>query len=159
MKMKDEVEYDLLDLYKKINEGNNGKQESFLRITYNPNNYEHDKFIAEAELKPSMSDVVCCITCDDGDAVCYELFFKNGCGTLNYEFYMEECFNHRFNKLDDENLKKHFFMFVALINPMFILDRISKTEHMAKLMQDNETSIELIDAELKIQIYHENYVL
>ena len=157
--MKDEVKYDLLDLYKKINEGNNGKQESLLRMTYKPNNYEYDTFIADAELKPSMSDVTCCITCDDGDSVCYELFFKNGSGTVNYAFYMEECFNHKFTRLEDEVLKKHYFVFVALINPLFILDRISENEYITELIENNEIIIELINAELKIEIYHESLVL
>lgn len=157
--MKDEVKFNLLDLYNKINEGNNGKQESLLRMTYKPNNYEYDTFIADAELKLSMSDVTCCITCDDGDSVCYELFFKNGSGTVNYAFYMEECINHNFSRLEDENLKKHYFIFMALINPIFILDRINKSEHIIKLIENNGTIIDLIDAELKIEIYHESLVL
>ena len=82
--MNDEEKYNLLDLHNKINDGNNGKQESLLRITYNPLNFEYKQFIADAELKPSRSDVSCCVTLEDENSVCYELFFRNGCGTVNY---------------------------------------------------------------------------
>ena len=157
--MKDEVKFDLLDLYNKINEGNNGKQESLLEITYKINNDKNDKFFAKAELKPSRSDVTCCITCDDGDSICYELLFKTSSGTAVYEVYIDECFNHKFSRLEDENLKKHYFIFMALINPIFILDRINKSEHIIKLIENNGTIIDLIDAELKIEIYHESLVL
>lgn len=54
--MNDKVKYNLLDLFKKIQAENDGKQEALIKFRYVPNNSEYSEVIAEAELKPSRSE-------------------------------------------------------------------------------------------------------
>lgn len=72
---------------------------------------------------------------------------------------MQDNLKDNLDRTDDEYLKKHYLIFFALINPMFILHQISQNDNIIQLIENDKFSIELTDAELIIEIYHENLIL
>lgn len=156
--MNEKGKMNLLDLFNKIHAENTAKQETMLKIEYNANNVKSHLFVY-ADLKPTMRDASYCISDENEDLICFEFMFKNGFGTTDYENYVYESFDKEIDNLEDELMKKHCFIFYALINPTFLLGYINKEENIKQLIENNKITIELIDAELIIEISTENLVL